>query len=447
MEPFRCHVFVCTQQKPEGVTCCSASGAGKLLESLYRELGRAGLDREVQVSSCGCLGLCDGGPVMITYPDGVWYSKVQPDDVPELVRTHFQHGQPVVRLQRTDSAGMKAEILEHHDRYLAMLKAKDEAGTIPEDLLETVRGFWASRVLLTALELDIFNAVGSGSSANEAAHRAATDARATATLLHALVSLGLLSKQNGSFHNTPVSARFLTRNSPDDARGGLLHHANLWERWSRLTDCVRHGTNPPRKHAPDATQAFIAAMDRNSRERTGAVLKAVGDGVRRLLDLGGGSAAYSIAFAKAFPELHALVLDVPEVTPITSAYVRDAGFSQRIKVQAGDMLSSPLGEGHDLVLVSAIAHMFSPAQNQQLCRRAYTALTPNGRIVIQDFILDPSRTRPKFAALFAVNMLVNTDAGGCYTEQEYTDWLQSAGFRDIRRVTLPGPSGLMIATR
>ncbi|HYA25542.1 MAG TPA: (2Fe-2S) ferredoxin domain-containing protein, partial [Terriglobales bacterium] len=111
MEPFRYHIFVCTQQKPEGVTCCSASGAGKLLESLYCELGRAGLEREVQVSSCGCLGLCDGGPVMITYPDGVWYSKVLPEDAPELVRSHFQHGQPVTRLLRTDSAGMKAEIL------------------------------------------------------------------------------------------------------------------------------------------------------------------------------------------------------------------------------------------------------------------------------------------------------------------------------------------------
>ena len=447
MEPFRYHVFVCTQQKPEGVTCCSASGAGKLLESLYCELGRASLDREVQVSSCGCLGLCDGGPVMITYPDGAWYSKVQPDDVPELVRSHFQHGQPVARLLRTDSAGMKAEILEHHDRYLAMLKAKDEAGTIPEDLLETVRGFWASRVLLTALELDIFNAVGNGGSADEIAHRASTDARATAMLLHALVSMGLLSKQEGSFHNTPVSTRFLTRNSPDDARPGLLHHASLWEPWSRLTECVRRGTNPPRQRTPEATQAFIAAMDRNSRERTGAVLKAVGDGVRRMLDLGGGSAAYSIAFAKANPEVRAVVLDVPEVVGITSKFVRDAGLAQRIQVEAGDMLTAPLGEGYDLVLVSAIAHMFSPAQNQHLCRRAYAALAPKGRIVIQDFILDPSRTRPKFAALFAINMLVNTDAGGCYTEQEYSDWLRDTGFRDIRRVTLLGPAGLMIATR
>jgi (2Fe-2S) ferredoxin/SAM-dependent methyltransferase len=447
MEPFRYHVFVCTQQKPEGVTCCSASGAGKLVESLYRELGRAGLDREVQVSSCGCLGLCDGGPVMITYPDGAWYSKIQPDDIPELVRSHFQQGQPVARLQRTDSAAMRAEILEHHDRYLAMLKAKDEAGTIPDDLLETIRGFWASRIALTALELDIFNAVGNGGPAAEVAHRAATDTRATATLLHALVSMGLLSKQDGTFHNTPISARFLTRGSPDDARAGLLHHANLWARWSNLTDCVRQGKSQRRERTPDATQAFIAAMDRNSRERTGAVLKAVGDGVRRMLDLGGGSAAYSIAFAKAFPEMQAVVLDVPEVIPITSAYVREAGLSQRIKVQAGDMLSSPLGEGYDLVLVSAIAHMFSAAQNQELCKRAYAALAPNGRIVIQDFILDPCRTRPKFAALFAVNMLVSTDAGGCYTEQEYSDWLRNAGFRDIRRVTLPGPSGLMIATR
>lgn len=447
MEPFRYHVFVCNQQKPEGVPCCSASGAGQLLGRLYGELGRAGLDREVQVSSCGCLGLCDGGPVMVSYPDGVWYSKIQPDDVPELVRSHFQQGQPVTRLQRTDAARMKAEILEHHDRYLAMLKAKDQAGVVPDDLVETVRGFWASRILLTAIELDIFNAVGDGNSAGDVAQRAGTDANATATLLHALVSMGLLSQQNGNFHNTPTTARFLTKASPDDARAGLLHQASLWERWSHLTECVRHGAKPSQQRTPEDTRAFIAAMDRNSRERTGAVVKAVGNGARRMLDLGGGSAAYSIAFAKAFPDLQAVVLDLPEVTAMAAAHVQDAQFHNRIKVQAGDMLTAPLGEGYDLVLLSAIAHMFSPEQNASLCKRAHAALTPNGRIVIQDFILDPTRTRPRLGALFAVNMLVSTNGGNCYTEQEYSGWLQQAGFKDIHKVTLPGPAGLMMATR
>ena len=128
MEPFRYHVFVCTQQKPEGTPCCSAGGSAKLLDVLQSELQKQGLFNHVQVTSCGCLGLCDNGPDMITYPDGVWYSQLKPESIVEIVRSHFVEGRPVTRLQRRDLATMKAEILDHRDRYLASLKAKELAG-------------------------------------------------------------------------------------------------------------------------------------------------------------------------------------------------------------------------------------------------------------------------------------------------------------------------------
>ena len=111
------------------------------------------------------------------------------------------------------------------------------------------------------------------------------------------------------------------------------------------------------------------------------------------------------------------------------------------------MLHDPLGEGYDLILLSAICHMFSPEENRTLFQRAYAALAPNGRLVVQDFILEPDKTAPRFAALFALNMLVGTRTGGSYSEPEYSDWLREAGFAEVRRVRLAGPSGLMIATR
>jgi (2Fe-2S) ferredoxin len=128
MEPFRYHVFVCTQQKPEGTPCCSANGSAQLLDLLQAELQKQGLFNDVQVTSCGCLGLCDGGPDMITYPDGIWYAGVKSEHIAEIVRSHFAGGRPIIRLQRRDLASMKAEILEHRDRYLASLKAKELAG-------------------------------------------------------------------------------------------------------------------------------------------------------------------------------------------------------------------------------------------------------------------------------------------------------------------------------
>ena len=449
MEPFRFHVFVCTQEKPEGVPSCPAKGSWRVLDALHRQLKSHGLSDEVQVTTSGCLGLCDHGPVMIAYPDGAWYREVQIEDVPEIVTSHLQSGKVVARKAWTDATAMKAEILDHVAHYLAMVKARDEAGILPDDLNETIRGFMSSRAVLTALELDVFTAVGAGASAPEVAGKIQASPRATEILLNALASLKLLEKKDGSFYNTPVSARFFAEGSRDNARGGLMHMANLWQRWSTLTECVRAGTAVQTgKRDGSSTQAFIAAMDRNARERAQSVVQAVGsEGIRRLLDLGGGSAAYSIAFAKAIPGLQADVLDVPEVLPLTQDFIRKAGLSDRVHTRPGDMLHDPLGEGYDLILLSAICHMFSPEENRALFRRVCAALAPNGRLVVQDFILEPDKTAPRFAALFALNMLVGTRAGSSYSEPEYGAWLQEAGFGEVRRVRLPGPSGLMIATR
>jgi cyclopropane fatty-acyl-phospholipid synthase-like methyltransferase len=91
--------------------------------------------------------------------------------------------------------------------------------------------------------------------------------------------------------------------------------------------------------------------------------------------------------------------------------------------------------------------MLSPEENRDLLKRCYTALTPGGRVVVQDFILGPDKTAPKWAALFALNMLVGTQSGSSYSEEEYANWLKEVGFQDVRRIRLPGPSGLMLGTR
>ena len=449
MEPYRYHAFVCTQEKPEGVPCCSAAGSFSVLGALHRELGEKGLAEEIQVSSCGCLGVCDSGPIMIVYPEGDWYTRLTPADVPEIVASHFQRGEKVSRLLRTDFAAMKAEMVDHHHKYLAMLKGKDAAGVLPEEITEMIRGFMSSRAILTALELDVFTAIGDGGTAKQIAGKIGGAVRATEMLLNALVSLQLLEKRDGVFHNTPVAARFFVEGTPDSARSAQLHSANLWKRWSTLTEAVQAGTTVAPKVDNGAVKPFIAAMDHNARGRARAVVQAVEvNGAKRLLDLGGGSGAYSIAFAKAAPGLRAEIVDAPEVLALAQDYVRQAGLADRIATRAGDMLSVPLEAGkYDLVLLSAICHMFSPEENKQLLERAYAALAPKGRLVISDFILEADKTAPRFAALFALNMLVNTRAGNSYSELEYEAWLKQAGFAESKRVRMPGPAGLMIATK
>ncbi len=303
MEPFQYHVFVCTQEKSEGVKSCSAACSWDVLAALHRELEKQGAAGEVQVTTCGCLGLCDEGPVVIVYPDGVWYRGVKALDVPEIVASHLRSGKPVARLVWNDAPAMKAMITEHGNQYRAMLKARDQAGVLPDDVHELIRGFMPSRAVLTALELDVFTAVADGAAADLVAQRIQASRRGTEMLLNALAALKLLRKENGIFRNTPLSARFFADASPDSARKALLHTANIWHRWSNLTGSVRTGTPAPRTGDGEWANTFIAAMDRNARERSQAVVNTVGaEGIRRILDLGGGSAAYSIAFARANSE-------------------------------------------------------------------------------------------------------------------------------------------------
>jgi hypothetical protein len=108
------------------------------------------------------------------------------------------------------------------------------------------------------------------------------------------------------------------------------------------------------------------------------------------------------------------------------------------------MLHDDFGSGYDIVMLNAICHMFSEEQNLDIFRRARKALAQNGRLVVQDFILNPDKTGPQHAALFSVNMLVGTDAGASYSEVEYASWMKAAGFTEVNRIKLPGPSDLIV---
>jgi NADP-reducing hydrogenase subunit HndC len=113
MEPFRFHLFLCTQQKPEGVPSCPASGSHAVLEALEGEITARGLDSDVQITTCGCMGLCDEGPMMVVYPEGVWYRRVQLSDVPEIVGRHLLDGKHLDRLIWNDAPAMKTMAVEH----------------------------------------------------------------------------------------------------------------------------------------------------------------------------------------------------------------------------------------------------------------------------------------------------------------------------------------------
>jgi SAM-dependent methyltransferase len=309
------------------------------------------------------------------------------------------------------------------------------------------RDFQESRVLLTAVELDVFTAIGDGATVAQAAAARQTAVRGMDLLLHALASLGVLHKDGEVFRIAPELRHHITR---PEFRAGWMHTVNVWNAWSTLTEAVRMGTAvvEPGVERRDAgwLESFIAAMHRNSAMRAQRMVEAVGaGGVRRLLDIGGGSGAYAMEFARANAELRAEVLDLPEVTSITDRYIAAAALTGQVTSRNGDLRDADFGSDYDVILLSAICHMLAPEENRDLLRRCFRATAPGGRLVIREFILDSNRTSPKEAALFALNMLVGTRGGSSYSEDEYASWLREAGYERVERIS--SDPDLIVAAR
>jgi SAM-dependent methyltransferase len=154
-----------------------------------------------------------------------------------------------------------------------------------------------------------------------------------------------------------------------------------------------------------------------------------------------------MAFVRAGKGIQAVVFDLPNVVPLTRRYIEAEGLSDRIETVTGDYTRDSLGGGFDLVFLSAIIHSNSVDVNKQLLKKAGDALNPNGRLIIQDHIMDEDRTAPLAGAFFALNMLVGTQAGDTYTESEVRSWMEEAGFKSVRRKANPLGTDLMIGRK
>jgi SAM-dependent methyltransferase len=323
------------------------------------------------------------------------------------------------------------------------------AAPSPKRIMELATAFQGSRVLLTAFELGVFTALNEEARTSaEVAASIETEPRATDRLMNALVALGLLEKRDGRFGNTPLAAACLVKGKPG-YMGGLGHTNNLWDTWGHMTEVVRSGI-PGRAgeindRGSDWLRPFIAAMHWRAGQSAAEVVGLLDlEGVARVLDVGGGSGAYAMAFARARRGISAVVFDLPNVVPLTRAYIREAGLAAEVSVAEGDYLTASIGEGFDLVFLSAVIHSNGWDDNRVLLRKAVKALNPGGQIVIQDWLMSDDRTQPVFGALFALNMLVGTPEGDTYTESEVRGWLKEAGCRSVvRRDTSSGTSLLV----
>ena len=288
-------------------------------------------------------------------------------------------------------------------------------------------GFRASRVILTANNLRVFEKIGKGRTAGEVAKTLRTDPRATEILLDAVASLGLLRKSRGTYLLAPAAKRFLLPDSPW-YQGDMLRHADtLWKNWSGLDEVVRTGEPNRRRHRRH--DVFIRAMHNNAVLRAGTVIGTLDlRGVRTALDLGGGPGTYSIELAKR--GIRVLLFDMPSTLEVAQEMIRQSRM-KNISFRSGDFHFDDIGSGFDLVLLSQVLHSNSETECLSLLAKVFHSLAPKGMVAIHEFTLDEDHASPVPGALFSVNMLVNTAGGRSYTRKEMKGWLEAAGFRKV----------------
>ncbi len=297
--------------------------------------------------------------------------------------------------------------------------------------------YWETKILLTAIKLDLFSALdGHADALSDLAHRLSLDERALGLVLHALVAMRILTKQDGKFSNTRVVRKHLVKTSPDYVGHLLVLHDSEWMNWGNLEDTIRTGLSPVRQHVfetdPEMAANVLAVLDRIGRGSGVNLAKFLQlDGVERVLDVGGGAGTNAIAFCREYPHLNATVFDLPSTLQVTERSIKEAGLEDRIALMPGNFNTDSLGGLYDLVFLSDVLHYQNSQTNAGLVNKVFAHLTETGRLVIKDRFLDPDRTSPAWTTAFAVHILVNTEQGECFTTQEVMDWMTQAGFESV----------------
>lgn len=312
------------------------------------------------------------------------------------------------------------------------------------------RGYQHAQILFAAVRADVFRFLESPRNATELADALGWNARSAQMLLDGLLALELVTLEDARYRNVAMASMCLVPGAPADQTHIMRHIAGSYEPWGLLEESLKTGAPAlcERDRDPEALRAFILGMADLTRHAAPGVIAALDlAGRRRLLDIGTGPGAYSIAFLEAHPHLHATLFDLPQVIEITREQVDAAGLSGRVTYRPGDLTQDSFGDGYDIALLSNIIHSFGPEENRALVRKCYECLAPGGLLVIKDFLLNPGRSGPPFSLVFALHMHVHTPAGGTYTVDEAADWTRAAGFRTGRFIDLGLASRLWLAEK
>ena len=338
------------------------------------------------------------------------------------------------------------------------MSAPSQAPVTPERIFQLAWGYAPPLILEAAIKHRVFDVLDAGPmSLSEVSSATGASQRGLAAIMNALVGLSFLAKNgSGKYSLTPESAAFLVSTKPS-FQGGLIRHTSehLLPKWLHLNQIVATGQPDAAVNQQTVGSEFFHAfvndifpMSYPAASSLAAHLQLATRADRfSVLDLGAGSGVWGIAQAQAGPMVHVTAVDWHGVLDITRANASRFGLAERFTFVEGDLLEAHFGIGHHLVTIGHILHSEGVERSKALLAKCYAALASGGTISIAEFLVNADRRGPPNGLVFAVNMLVNTDAGGTYSFEEIAGWLAEAGFANPRQLPAPGPSPLILATR
>jgi hypothetical protein len=335
---------------------------------------------------------------------------------------------------------------------------KDQA--TPDAILQLGLGFWASKTLLSAVELGLFTTLARGPlSAKAVMAKLGLQPRGTVDFLDALVSVGMVERTGEEYGNTAATDLFLDRNKPSYI-GGILEMANarLYEFWGSLTDALR--TGHPQNEAkvgedvfaaiyqdPERLKQFLHAMTGIS---MGAALAIADefpwDRHRTVIDIGAAEGCVPAQLALRHPHLTGGGFDLPPVGPAFDEYVKSLGLGDRLRFYPGDFFVDPLPSA-DVLVMGRILHDWGLEEKLTLLRKAHHALPEGGALIVYETIIDDDRRENTFGLLMSLNMLIETEDGFDYTGADCRSWLADVGFRDSYVQPLVGPDSMVVGIK
>ncbi len=337
-----------------------------------------------------------------------------------------------------------------------------QSGLSPDHIMQVGLGFWASKALLSAVEIGVFTELANGPEEfAKLAGRLGLHPRSALDFLDTLVALGFLTRSGALYSNTPQTDLFLDRRKPSYI-GGILEMANarLFGFWNHLTEGLRTGRpqNEAREDStsspftalyadPSRLKGFLAAMSSISHVANLAIAKKIPwEKYKTYADVGTAQGDLAVQIALANPHLKGTGFDLPEVGPIFEEYAEANGVSDRLHFQPGDFFKDPLPRV-DVITMGHILHDWNLDEKKMLIAKAYEALSPGGAMVVYDAIIDDDRSRNVFGLLMSLNMLIETPGGFDYTGANCIGWMRQAGFREAYVEHLAGPDSMVVGVK